>query len=80
MAHAPKLNPELARQNNMRENSLKLKRDAEAIPKCHHCTKHVDTVSYRELYGGFWGKRYIYFCPKCLATLGVSHRKGFFMG
>jgi len=64
----------------MSEANLKLRQDTEAIPKCPHCKKDVETVSYRELYGGFWGKRYIYFCPSCLNTLGVSHRKGFFMG
>jgi len=26
------------------------------------------------------GKRYIYFCPNCRKVLGVSHRKGFWMG
>lgn len=64
----------------MRETGLLLKRETKAIPKCPHCKKDVDTVSYRELSGGYWGKRYIYFCPSCLNTLGVSHRKGFFMG
>ena len=59
---------------------LKLNRDEEAIPICPHCKTNIDTVSYRELYGGIFGKRYIYFCPFCLTTLGVSHRKGFFMG
>jgi len=27
-----------------------------------------------------FGKRYIYFCPTCSKVLGVSHRKGFWMG
>jgi hypothetical protein len=29
---------------------------------------------------GVFGKRYVYFCPKCRKVLGVSHRKGFWMG
>jgi hypothetical protein len=41
----------------MSDTSLRLKRDTTAIPKCPHCKKDVDTVSYRELYGGFWGNR-----------------------
>lgn len=64
----------------MSEKRLILRQETKAVPKCPHCKKDVDTVSYRELYGGFWGRRYIYFCPSCLTTLGVSHRKGFVMG
>lgn len=64
----------------MSQSSLRLKRETETIPKCPHCKKDIDTVSYRELYGGFWGRRYIYFCPSCLCILSISHRKGFFMG
>ncbi len=64
----------------MRDKKLALKLDARSLPKCPHCDKDIDTVLYRELYGGFWGKRYIYFCQSCRATLGISHRKGFFMG
>jgi glutaredoxin len=64
----------------MSEQGLKLTRDTQSLPKCPHCKKDIDTVFYRELHGGFWGRRYIYFCPHCRFTLGVSHRKGFFMG
>jgi len=64
----------------MSKNGLQLKRDTKTVPICPHCKKDVDSVSYRELYGGFWGRRYIYFCASCRATLGVSHRKGFIMG
>lgn len=59
---------------------LRLECNEQAHPLCPHCKKQLETVSYRELYGGLWGKRYIYFCQSCRATLGVSHRKGFFMG
>ena len=59
---------------------LKLKLETEAIPKCPHCKADIEDVSYSELHGGFFGKRYIYFCPSCLYALGVSHRKGFLMG
>jgi len=30
--------------------------------------------------GGILGKRYVYSCPECRKVLGVSHRKGFWMG
>jgi uncharacterized protein YbaR (Trm112 family) len=62
------------------KSNLRLERKEELRPLCPHCRKQLDSVSSRELVGGFWGKRYIYFCPGCRATLGVSHRKGFFMG
>ena len=65
---------------HMSTQKLTLTRDAESLPKCPDCKKDIDAVSYTELYGGFWGRRYIYFCPGCRSTLGVSHRKGFFMG
>ncbi len=48
-------------------------------PLCPHCKAEVKLVYCRELYSMF-GKRYIYFCPQCRTTLGVSHRKGFWMG
>ena len=67
-----------AKEVTMRD--VQLKRDTRAIPKCPHCSKDLNEVSYRELQGGKFGKRYIYFCPACLNTLGLSHRKGFWMG
>lgn len=48
-------------------------------PICPHCNTKLETVWSRLLSGAF-GKRYIYFCPHCRKTLGVSHRKGFWMG
>jgi hypothetical protein len=62
----------------MRE--LKLRLETQVLPKCPHCKKNIDEVAYSELHGGFFGKRYIYFCPSCQSSLGVSHRKGFWMG
>ena len=68
------------RIESMSERELRLERDTKSRPKCPHCKKEIDTILYRELHGGFWGRRYIYFCPTCQATLSVSHRKGFWMG
>ena len=59
---------------------LKLKLETRAKPKCPHCNTDINEVSYAELQGGMFGKRYIYFCSSCRNTLGVSHRKGFWMG
>lgn len=48
-------------------------------PICPHCDERLTKVWFRTLRGQF-GKRYVYFCPQCKKVLGVSHRKGFWMG
>jgi uncharacterized protein with PIN domain len=48
-------------------------------PICPHCEKPVHKVLCREL-SSVLGRRYIYFCALCKKILGVSHRKGFWMG
>ena len=48
-------------------------------PLCPHCDKPQNTIHYRALGGGF-GRRFVYFCAGCKKVLGVSHRKGFWMG
>ncbi len=48
-------------------------------PVCPFCKKEIKKVSFQEL-AGHLGKRYLYFCPECRSVLGVSHRKGFWMG
>jgi DNA-directed RNA polymerase subunit RPC12/RpoP len=49
------------------------------IPACPHCSVKLEKICFRELRGMF-GKRYLYFCSHCTKVLGVSHRKGFWMG
>lgn len=49
------------------------------LPVCPHCGKPLNEVWNRRL-SGVPGKRYIYFCPLCRKVLGVTHRKGFWMG
>ncbi len=49
------------------------------VPICPHCQAALDKIQYRRLSSVF-GKRYVFFCPRCLKVLGVSHRKGFWMG
>ena len=48
-------------------------------PICPHCNELLSQVWYRQI-RGFLGKRYIYFCSRCRKVLGVTHRKGFWMG
>lgn len=48
-------------------------------PVCPHCGIEISTVLSRRLKSTF-GVKYIYFCEHCKKVLGVSHRKGFWMG
>jgi hypothetical protein len=48
-------------------------------PVCPHCDRGLREIFMRELISAL-GKRYIYFCNHCTKVLGVSHRKGFWMG
>ena len=52
---------------------------SDVIPVCPHCNAELNTVYFRGLTSTL-GKRYIYFCPNCRKVLGISHRKGFWMG
>ncbi len=58
---------------------IKLKENNDAVPVCPHCSERLEELWFRGL-RGFLGRRYVYFCSKCRKVLGVSHRKGFFMG
>ena len=51
----------------------------DVTPVCPHCNEPLRAVQYRSL-SGFLGKRYVYFCGGCHKVLGVSQRKGFWMG
>ena len=58
---------------------LNLERKDDVDPICPYCEKVLRTIWIREL-RGFFGRRYVYFCSHCRKVLGVSHRKGFWMG
>jgi hypothetical protein len=58
---------------------IELQEREEIEPLCPHCEEPVRLLLFRAL-RGFAGKRYLYFCSACRKTLGVSHRKGFWMG
>lgn len=48
-------------------------------PVCPHCNIELNSINMMEI-KAFFGKRYIYYCSQCKKVLGISHRKGFFMG
>lgn len=58
---------------------IELQERNDVTPICPHCEKDLKVVCFREI-RAWLGRRYLYFCPKCRKTLGVSHRKGFWMG
>jgi hypothetical protein len=58
---------------------IELRQKDDAVPLCPHCSESLDELWFRELKSSL-GRRYVYFCSKCRKILGVSHRKGFWMG
>lgn len=58
---------------------IRLEEKNDVLPICPHCKSAIQKLLFQEL-ETFLGKRNLYFCPNCHATLGVSHRKGFWMG
>jgi uncharacterized protein with PIN domain len=58
---------------------IPLEKREDVQPVCPHCQAELRAVWMQEL-EGMLGKRYLYFCPNCRKVLGVSHRKGFWMG
>ena len=58
---------------------VQLVENESVTPICPHCEQAVHTLFFRTL-SSFLGRRYIYFCSECRKVLGISHRKGFWMG
>ena len=55
------------------------------VVQCPHCDADLTTILTRhlEVAGSAtarFGKRFAYACPACSHLLGISHRKGFWMG
>ena len=48
-------------------------------PLCPHCEKPIGRIMATRIKAKF-GIRFLYFCDRCKKALGVSHRKGFWMG
>jgi hypothetical protein len=58
---------------------IDLEETDDVAPICPYCSRELKGVWVRQL-RTLLGKRYIYFCKECRKVLGVSHRKGFWMG
>ena len=63
----------------MTTSTLQIQERPDVTPLCPHCEAELATVWFKEL-RGMLGKRYVYFCSACRKVLGVSHRKGLWMG
>ena len=51
------------------------------LPVCPHCQADLNQINFRTKgLGWIEGKNVVYFCPHCRKVLGLSHRKGFWMG
>ena len=53
--------------------------DTQSRPLCPHCDREITNLSCQRIKSTF-GVRYLYFCSQCRKTLGISQRKGFWMG
>ena len=53
--------------------------NSSTAPICPHCEKEIRDVHAQRIQSTF-GVRYLYYCGECKKTLGISHRKGFWMG
>ena len=58
---------------------IELQERNDVKPLCPHCSEPLNKLWFQKL-NAFLGRRYVYFCARCRKTLGVSHRKGFWMG
>lgn len=68
-----------------RETAMQVEKRRDTNVVCPHCEFELSSVEASPLNpteGGVFGfgKRYVYSCPSCHKVLGVSHRKGFWMG
>jgi uncharacterized protein with PIN domain len=60
-------------------NRIRTREDFPAAPVCPHCEKGIQEIAARRVESTL-GVRYMYYCTACRKVMGVSHRKGFWMG
>ncbi len=64
----------------IKENAMiTVEEQFEKLPICPFCSTQIEKLFTSEI-RSFLGRRYIYYCSNCLKVLGLSHRKGFWMG
>ena len=63
----------------VQDGRIAVREPGELYPLCPFCDAEVREVYKREVRGLF-GRRYMYYCSSCRKVLGITHRKGFWMG
>ena len=63
----------------VKTNWIRIREDYSAAPLCPHCGKEIQEIAARRVESTL-GVRFLYYCTSCRKVLGVSHRKGFWMG
>lgn len=58
---------------------IQIREDFPGTPVCPHCGKEIQELAARRVESPL-GVRFLYCCCACRKVLGVSHRKGFWMG
>ena len=58
---------------------IRIRENFPSAPVCPHCGKEIHEIAARQVESTL-GVRYLYYCCDCRKVLGVSHRKGFWMG
>jgi hypothetical protein len=58
---------------------IRIREDFPAAPICPHCRKDIQEVAARRVESTL-GVQFLCFCTTCRKVLGVSHRKGLWMG
>ena len=53
--------------------------EASPRPVCPFYEVQIAKIYFSEI-KSYLGRRYVYYCSNCLKVLGISHRKGFWMG
>jgi len=59
--------------------NIEIREASGKTPLCPHCEKEIRVLNARKVKSPL-GVRFVYFCDHCRKVLGVSHRKGFWMG
>jgi len=58
---------------------IQVEENYDQMPICPFCNTEIQKLYTRQI-RSFLGRRYLYYCAKCRKVLGLSHRKGFWMG
>jgi len=66
-------------RDRMAASKIRIREDVAAGPICPHCGKDIQEIAAQRV-DSMLGVRFLYYCINCRKVLGLSHRKGFWMG